>query len=455
MGRKYLLLMLLALVGCDDGGPAATGSLAVTVQVAPGGTADPDGFRIVAGTDTLVVPSTGGVAEFDGLPTGTMVARVVGRVPWCDATPLALPVKIVDGETATLTITIQCHQASGTVRLITEAQGVDLDTNGYMVTAGGVDHPIGARDTLVLSLPSGVVTDIQFRGIRRTCWPTTDSNRVATASLPGATVDLVFHVDCGVILYQGFPGGAPPRFYQINVTTGTIRPQASYPTNIQGLRSSRDGTRILFFAGDLHAMAPDGSAQVALTSTPEEEMWADWTPDGTGVYYATIEDQRIALLPLPGGVPTLVPGAVPGEGEPTVRSQGDLIAFNGPDTGSSVNIWLMAPDGSGRRRAFPDRTWAGSPDWSPGGDRLVFRGIVGGDHSSQGIFIGTPEGGPATLLSVPTSSDWWPRWSSDGAWIAFVRGSGPRTLNLIKPDGTGLRPLTIPHTWNGEYTWLR
>jgi Tol biopolymer transport system component len=98
--------------------------------------------------------------------------------------------------------------------------------------------------------------------------------------------------------------------------------------------------------------------------------------------------------------------------------------------------------------------------WSPDGRRVTMLGgpspagqATQPEYANHGISVVNSDGtGARQITSDPAgAADFTPAWSPDGSLIAFARdynpypngaaGYGEATIFLVRPDGTGLRPL--------------
>jgi Tol biopolymer transport system component len=143
-----------------------------------------------------------------------------------------------------------------------------------------------------------------------------------------------------------------------------------------------------------------------------------------------------------------------------------LIAYES-DVAGPLEIYVMNPDGSKKRRITRSGQ-NGQPRWSPDGRRIVF------DHGGcsttgcspatrSALWIMNANGGGQRRLTSGRSVDNDPRWSPDARSIAFTRGTSctgngcKLDIWLIRPDGTGARPLTrdgrsAQPTWSPDGT---
>jgi Tol biopolymer transport system component len=144
----------------------------------------------------------------------------------------------------------------------------------------------------------------------------------------------------------------------------------------------------------------------------------------------------------------------------TWSPDGQWIALIGREF-SGLEVFVMRADGSGLRKVSPpsDADWEYMPplSWSPDGQTVaVARAPVG---SSVPVSIGQSE---IILLAAdgsgsrPLVAGYSPKWSPDGAKMAFVRRpqlEGGTYLFTIQTDGTGERQVGEFYLAQGEFDW--
>jgi Tol biopolymer transport system component len=180
---------------------------------------------------------------------------------------------------------------------------------------------------------------------------------------------------------------------------------------------SADGHRIAFTVGSAIYVMNAGGSHVRRVRTERGLEFSEgpvWSPDGTTLVYAATQiesDFEIFVARADGSrLRQLTHNSVQ-DWMPAWSPARRRIAFV-----RGQAIWLMAADGTGRRRLF-----AGSqPSWSPNGLKLAF--ADGGTVNTRSI-----SSGPVTRLAQGYS----PAWSPRGAEIAFVRGT---TLLAVDSD---------------------
>ncbi len=127
----------------------------------------------------------------------------------------------------------------------------------------------------------------------------------------------------------------------------------------------------------------------------------------------------------------------PGTGQ---AGNGEWIAIQGRDSGNRLQIFLIRPDGTGRRQlTFEGEN--GTPSWSPDGERIAFSSTRRGNH---GVFTMRSDGSDQRLLVDHAQ---FPDWSARDE-IAYISmdnsdGAGRMMIWVVNADGTGKRQLTF------------
>jgi len=190
--------------------------------------------------------------------------------------------------------------------------------------------------------------------------PASDAPSIVPTSAPSR---LAFHVQRGDILFNG--------------------------ADFNGVPAGAENS-----AGDVYAIAPDGSNRRLLTDAAGLDWMGTLSPDG------------------------------------------NTIAFSADPTGSSRQIWLMNADGSNLRQLTSVASNAYHPSWSPDSARLVF-----GAAGTQEIFAIGVDGHGQVRLSAKTDN--LPEWSPDGQQIVFGRQIGDiHQIFVMGADGSKARRLT-------------
>jgi len=180
----------------------------------------------------------------------------------------------------------------------------------------------------------------------------------------------------------------------------------------------------------------------------------EFSPDGASLAFETGSHCAVAMTPLLGRLAALtrerrlLPGKCDG---PTWSPDGRWIAYVSPGCPycespkaeraalKELGVWIVHPDGSGRRRVGPaDEENGALYSWSPDGSRLA---IAEGSR----LLVASPTG-RTRRIGPPLGSDSYapPLWSADGTrlTVAAHTGNDPAQIWSIRADGTGLRRLT-------------
>ncbi len=245
---------------------------------------------------------------------------------------------------------------------------------------------------------------------------------------------------------------------------------------------SPDGSKVLYthtnFDGSdpdaLFAMDADGSDSAPLASGCAGECLGDssaaFGPDGEEIVFERafgpiVNDAATAVNPYiadaDGTDDVLVPVGLEGweAHDSQLSPDGERIAVNmlhaSDAPGFPSAIYVLGRDGSDLDRITPLRLNAGSPDWSPDGQRIVFNSSYEGQTQAE-IYTVRPDG--TGLHRVHREPDGWQAFeavfSPNGERIAFVRFTGHLPhIWTMNADGTHLRQLTRGRSIDRHPDW--
>jgi Tol biopolymer transport system component len=164
---------------------------------------------------------------------------------------------------------------------------------------------------------------------------------------------------------------------------------------------------------------------------------------------AVVAAALVALLPRFGAAPPdrRPVGTTRGTGDPTVLAAGGLLFAAPAARGSPTwDIWVVNPDGTGRRNLTRDAAQDADPAWSPDGRRIVYASMPSrcqGSGCQLDLCVIGRDGRDRVRLTSSPQDEREPDWSPDGTGIAYTRsGAGDSEVWLMRADGGGQRPLT-------------
>jgi Tol biopolymer transport system component len=240
----------------------------------------------------------------------------------------------------------------------------------------------------------------------------------------------------------------------IRVTTSTM--------NEYGARPSRDGRYILTVQRDETRGRSADALSIArtLVGSPGSSPLTDrgaydpaWHPDGETFYYVSARtgQPRLVRSKVTGAsAMTFVLSSVAGGGEvqPDVHPQGRKIALSVRMQNTNT-IAVVEINGSDLTVYGPGQT----PRWSPNGAQIAFTRTVG--RHAQVFVMQVDNGSHVTQLTSGDYDNSLPVWSPDGQWLAFTssRDAGSENVFIMRADGTVQTQLTSGATADNTNAW--
>jgi uncharacterized repeat protein (TIGR01451 family) len=217
------------------------------------------------------------------------------------------------------------------------------------------------------------------------------------------------------------------------------------PAAAQAAFPGANGKIAFVRAGDIWTMNPDGTGQVNLTNSPEDEGWPAWSADANRIAFIRDRDVWTMLADGSGQTDLNVVGCC-SPYSPSWSPDGQKIAFaidaHCQDPGGiyvansdGTDVTLIACVGP-----FIDSGYSHTA-WSPDGETVAFAG----SSVDLDIYRVAATGGlPTNLTNSENNIDFNPNWSPDGTKIAWDRNPFESdAIWTMNPDGTGqdeLRP---------------
>lgn len=191
---------------------------------------------------------------------------------------------------------------------------------------------------------------------------------------------------------------------------------------------SPDGKRIAFvYMKDklaiISLMNADGSGMEHLTPESTRAIHPNWSPDSSKLLYCTDDDlapprkndSDILVIDInTRRIRTLITGGV--NTYPAWSPDGQRIAFRRMLGEMNSEVFIANADGTGARNLTNHPAFDGWPAWSPDGTRIAF---ASNRNSSYQIFIMNPDGADVRLLANTEGRATAPQWGRDGARIYF------------------------------------
>ena len=216
---------------------------------------------------------------------------------------------------------------------------------------------------------------------------------------------------------------------------------------------SPDGSKLIFQTDqdgnwEIYTISVDGELD-QLTDDAAEDLWPDWSPDGNRIVFSSNRNgkQHLYVMNADGSSLTQITNSAADDTEPAWAPDGKQIAFTSMRDGNP-EIYVMNADRTNERRLTDHPGTDRSPRWSVDG-RILFTSNRDGQSD---IYVMDDAGRNVTRLTTMGAS--WAAWSPDGKKVAFVSRS-PEIINnahwlqvyVIDADGSNLKMITrSPHS---------
>jgi Tol biopolymer transport system component len=276
---------------------------------------------------------------------------------------------------------------------------------------------------------------------------------------PSATTAPKPVVLSGKIAYTVVTGDAP-KYHTVWVANVDGSGAHQILTNASWATLSPDGKSIAYLgnpegksAGLYIANADGGGLMNAPIVIDPGVCCLRWSNDGNWIVYAlssrpNLPGGDLYKIKVDGFYKTIIKLGVSGNGT-AFSPDGKQIVYSGSlPNQTQLGLMVVSADGGAPRQITTDN--GGTAEWSPRGDKIVYAANDNAGHRQ--VFVINPDGSGKKQLTNGKGNDAQPAWSRDGnfilwrsdqngtAWAIFVMnadGSNPRkVIDSVAPDST-------------------
>lgn len=495
-----VILASLLILACSESSGPRTGSILVTVVTSgASGDRDSDGYTLKIDDKPGVPVDLNALLTIADLAIGTHVVWLDGLQSNCSPTGSnPRTVEVTGGKGAApvaVSFFVSCVQKTGSIEVSTVTTGSELDSDGYMVLAGGPRGNIAANGSLTITGmsegPWGVtlgglsinctIDDPQTKIVTVSsvapvqvafsvrCAPTVSLNVTAATTgvdfdsngyslqlhLPGTTfVDITRLPANGTATFRGLgPGNYVLSWLDIAANCNAVTPSprmvnVGAGANTLALEFNCETARQLAYVNnvgrnaDIYLISSNDAGNVFVTRDATADADPAWSPDGNKIAFTSERGGNfdIYVMNADGTNQLRLTQSTSVDSRPAWSPDGAKIAFASLRDGNA-EIYVMNADGSGQVRITNDIAPDSEPAWSPDGTKIAFSS---GRAGSGGIWVMNADGSGLNRLTTNPRGDWTPDWSPDGTRIAFSRGvsASTRDIYVMNAGGTGVASLT-------------
>lgn len=214
-----------------------------------------------------------------------------------------------------------------------------------------------------------------------------------------------------------------PNAASLGVAPPTARQTADLPAG--RILYVRDGNLWIWHGGTSHQFSEGGTwTQPSFSPGGKEIAYVYWAQNFSDVFVMAADGSSTRRLTR-GQSGNIMDNSW--AFRPTWSPDGERLAYVSDANSRFPQLWLMGPDGGGRRQvslpAFYEESWVDSLTWDPDGGRLAVTGAPNMRDPSH-IYLVDVEKGTAEKLTSHTNGAFDPAWSPDGEAIAYIGRAG-------------------------------
>lgn len=186
-----------------------------------------------------------------------------------------------------------------------------------------------------------------------------------------------------------------------------------------------------------------------------------WTPDSAALVYTGADDGKLRRVPRAGGKSRAITDGQGVNASPSVAPDGSFVVYLADRGDVDDEVFIAVRDLDSRtasaRRLTPDTLFAMDPQVSPDGARVacvLYDRRVWRSHDTQIAVIALASGEIAVLTPTDNVLNVAPRWSPDGATLAFTSDRDGYNNIFTVPAGGGEARAVMPERFEqAEPSW--
>lgn len=275
----------------------------------------------------------------------------------------------------------------------------------------------------------------RLRAVRADTGAVRDVTRPGLATLGDS--DPVVSPDGRSLVFRRSLGHGVDDLWRVDLRTGAERPITEDGWKAVGYAFAPDG-RTLFYSsnrgGDFGLWAVDATRSDAQPRRVSLGLlnFGRLSIDRDGRLATESSEHRSNLFAVRAGVePAALTASSGSDYDPDLRADGALVYVS--DQSGSPELWTRTPGAEPARVTDFKAGWIGAPRWSPDGARLAF--LVARDHRTD-LYVANPDGSGLRRVTRDGGPKADVAWAADGRSVVFAaRGGAGWRLERATLDG--------------------